>query len=96
MVHANGVSYDHPEDKAPPIKGNIKDSSKLLSLKYQAWSSLGEQSGNSSSPKRVHFVNTITIIRKENDPKETQTLEPNAIESDDRNIVVKDEKTIEK
>ncbi|GJW33284.1 hypothetical protein Tco_0053316 [Tanacetum coccineum] len=59
-------------------------------------SSLREQNGNSSSLKHVHFLNTITIIRKEDEPKETQILEPNAIESDDRNVAVKDEKTVEK
>ncbi|GJU82284.1 hypothetical protein Tco_1284649 [Tanacetum coccineum] len=30
----------------------------------------GEQNRNSSSPKRVHFVNTITIVRKEDEPEE--------------------------
>nr|GEY86163.1 hypothetical protein [Tanacetum cinerariifolium] len=57
---------------------------------------LGEQNRNSSSPKYVYFVNTITIIRKEDEPKETPILSPNAIESDDRNVAVKDEKTVEK
>ncbi|GJW71603.1 hypothetical protein Tco_0128520 [Tanacetum coccineum] len=56
----------------------------------------GEQNGNSSSPKRVHFVNTITIIRKENEPKETQILEPNGIDSNERNLAVEDEKMVEK
>ncbi|GJY86396.1 hypothetical protein Tco_0500422 [Tanacetum coccineum] len=95
-AHVNVVSHNHQENGEPPHNGNIKDPSKLLSLKYQAQSSLGEQNGNSSSPIRVHFLNTITIIRKEDEPKETQILEPNAIESDDRNVAVKDEKTVEK
>ncbi|GKA99616.1 hypothetical protein Tco_0827610 [Tanacetum coccineum] len=32
---------------------------------------------NSSSPIRVHFINTITIIRKEDEPKEEEIVEPN-------------------
>ncbi|GJU36073.1 hypothetical protein Tco_1184427 [Tanacetum coccineum] len=59
------------ENRAPQNKG-IKNPSKLLSPKYQSQSSLGEQNGSSSSPKRVHFFNTITIIRKEDKPKEEE------------------------
>nr|GEZ37786.1 hypothetical protein [Tanacetum cinerariifolium] len=76
-------------------QGNIKDPSKLFSPKYQAHSSLEKQNENSSSLKCVHFVNTIIIIRKENEPKETHILEPNAIDSDDRDLAVEYEKTIE-
>ncbi|GJZ25178.1 hypothetical protein Tco_0562637 [Tanacetum coccineum] len=81
---------------ALPNKGIIKSPSKLFSLKYQAESSLGEENRNSSSPKRVHFVNTITIVRKEDEPKETEILESCAINNDDHNLVVGARKTIEK
>ncbi|GKA63527.1 hypothetical protein Tco_0763133 [Tanacetum coccineum] len=37
----------------------------------------GEQNRNSSSPKHVHFINKITIIRKEDEPKEEEIVEPN-------------------
>ncbi|GJR80025.1 hypothetical protein Tco_0150810 [Tanacetum coccineum] len=59
MGHINTVYHDHRGDGAPLKKG-IKSLSKLLSLKYQYQSSLGEQNRNSSSPKRVHFVNTVS------------------------------------
>ncbi|GJX50075.1 hypothetical protein Tco_0276920 [Tanacetum coccineum] len=96
MVHANVVSHNHQESRAPPNKGIIKNPSKLFSPKYQAQSSLGEENGNSSSSKRVYFVNTITIVRKEDEPKGTRILKSNAIESENRNFAVEDDKMIEK
>ncbi|GKB86850.1 hypothetical protein Tco_0959122 [Tanacetum coccineum] len=91
MVHANVVSYNHQENGALLNKGIIKSPSKPLFPKYQAQSSLREEDGNSSSPKRVHFVNTITIIKQEDEPKEAKSLELNAIESDNHDL---DEKTM--
>ncbi|GJW82966.1 hypothetical protein Tco_0156111 [Tanacetum coccineum] len=44
--------------------------------------------GNSSSLKRVHFINTITTIRKEEEPKEGGILEPNATKNNDHDIIV--------
>ncbi|GJS34114.1 hypothetical protein Tco_0532496 [Tanacetum coccineum] len=76
------------ENGAPPNKG-IKSPSKLLSLKYQSQSSLIEQNRNSSSPKSVHFINTITIIRKEDEPKEEEIVEPNADKNNNHDIIVK-------
>nr|GEY23360.1 hypothetical protein [Tanacetum cinerariifolium] len=49
---------------------------------------LEEWNRNSSSPKRVHFINTITIIRKEDDPREEGIVEPNATKNNDHNIIV--------
>ncbi|GKC93111.1 hypothetical protein Tco_1158553 [Tanacetum coccineum] len=72
MVHANVVSHNHQESGAPPNKRIIKNSSKLFYPKYQAQSSLGEENGNSFSLKRVHFVNTITIVKKEDELKKTE------------------------
>ncbi|GJT54849.1 hypothetical protein Tco_0989903 [Tanacetum coccineum] len=88
----NSVYHDHQGDGAPPNKG-IKSSSKLLFLKYQYQSSLGEHNRN-SSPKRVHFVNTITIIRKEDKPKEEEIVEPNAIKDNNHNTTVKMEEKV--
>ncbi|GJS77346.1 hypothetical protein Tco_0727227 [Tanacetum coccineum] len=95
MVYANFVSHNHQKSGAPPNKGIIMDPSKLFSLKYQAQSSVGEQNGNSSSPKHAHFVYTITIVRKEDEHKETRILESNVIDSDDNNLDVEDEKMVE-
>ncbi|GJS62849.1 hypothetical protein Tco_0677413 [Tanacetum coccineum] len=95
MVHANVVSHNHQENGALWNKGIIKSPSKLLSPKYQAQSSLGEEGRNSSSPKCFHFVNTITIIRKEDEPKKTKPLELNAINSKDHDLDEDDGKMME-
>ncbi|GJV70794.1 protein kinase-like domain, concanavalin A-like lectin/glucanase domain protein [Tanacetum coccineum] len=55
----------------------------------------GEQNRNSSFLKRVHFVNIITIIRKEDKPKEPRILGLNAIRGGDRNLDTCDENTLE-
>ncbi|GJT33614.1 hypothetical protein Tco_0924033 [Tanacetum coccineum] len=82
------------ENGTPPSKG-IKSPSKLLSPKYQSQSSLEEPSRNSSSPKRVYFVNTITIIRKEYESRETKTIESDAAEDNGRDTIVEVEKEAE-
>ncbi|GJV94430.1 hypothetical protein Tco_1546007 [Tanacetum coccineum] len=46
----------------------------------------GEQDRNSSSPKRVYFVNTITIIKKEDEPREPKTSELSEIGHDGSNL----------
>ncbi|GJV55316.1 hypothetical protein Tco_1456321 [Tanacetum coccineum] len=81
----NGVYHAHHENGAPPNKG-IKSPSKLLSPKYQSQSSLGEQNRSSSSPSRVYFVNTITVIRKEDKSREAGTKESIAAEDESRDI----------
>ncbi|GJQ98440.1 hypothetical protein Tco_0009579 [Tanacetum coccineum] len=37
---------------------------------------------NSSSPKRVHFINKLTIISKEDEPRETWTVKPDTRDND--------------
>ncbi|GKA08919.1 hypothetical protein Tco_0688250 [Tanacetum coccineum] len=83
--HINVVYHAHHENGAPPNKG-INSPSKLLSLKYQSQSSPGEQNRNSSSLKRVYFVNTITVIRKEDESRAAGTKESDAAEDKSRNI----------
>ncbi|GJV53568.1 hypothetical protein Tco_1449309 [Tanacetum coccineum] len=52
----------------------------------------GEQNRNSSSPKRVHFINTITILSKENEHRETGIVKPDTKDnSHDTIIKVKEE-----
>ncbi|GKE89415.1 hypothetical protein Tco_1566890 [Tanacetum coccineum] len=58
-----------------PTQG-IKSPSKLLSPKYLSQSSIIEQNKNPSSPKRVHFVNSIVILNKEKEDKEEGSVEP--------------------
>ncbi|GKB03196.1 hypothetical protein Tco_0831285 [Tanacetum coccineum] len=84
----NAIRHTHHENREPPNKG-IKSPLKLLSPKYQSQSSLEESNRNSSSPKRIYFVNTITIIRKEDEPRKEEIVEPNAIKDDNHNIIVK-------
>ncbi|GJW25573.1 hypothetical protein Tco_0039384 [Tanacetum coccineum] len=86
MVNENGT---------PPSKG-IKIPSKLLSPKYQSQSSLGEQDRNSSSPKRVHFINTITILSKEDEPRETEIVKSDTKDNDHDTIVKVEESEDEK
>ncbi|GJU58233.1 protein kinase-like domain, concanavalin A-like lectin/glucanase domain protein [Tanacetum coccineum] len=54
----------------------IKSPSKLLSPKYLSQSSIIEQNKNPSSPKCVHFVNSIVILNKENEAWEEGSVEP--------------------
>ncbi|GJX73129.1 hypothetical protein Tco_0311724 [Tanacetum coccineum] len=75
------------ENGEPSSKG-IKIPSKLLSPKYQSQSSLGEQNRNSSSPKRIHFINTITILSKDDKPRETWIIKPDN-KDNDHDIIVK-------
>ncbi|GJU74961.1 hypothetical protein Tco_1266366 [Tanacetum coccineum] len=54
-----------------------------------------EQNRSSSSPKHVYFINTITIIRKEEKYREAGSIEPDVTKEDDRDIVFKVEKKVE-
>ncbi|GJV30029.1 hypothetical protein Tco_1386477 [Tanacetum coccineum] len=55
-----------------------------------------ESNRNSSSPKHVHFINTITIISKKDEPREAGIIEPNATKKNDHNTIVEvEEKVIE-
>ncbi|GJU26092.1 hypothetical protein Tco_1164713 [Tanacetum coccineum] len=47
---------------------------------------------NSSSSKSVYFINTITIISKEEEPKEGGIIEPNAIKNNNHSIIEMKEK----
>ncbi|GKA01926.1 hypothetical protein Tco_0674591 [Tanacetum coccineum] len=89
----NVVYHARHENEAPQNKG-IKSPSKLLSPKYQSQSSIGEQNRSSSSLKRVYFINTITIIRKEDESREADAIETDATKDDDRNTVVEVEKKV--
>nr|GEV79311.1 hypothetical protein [Tanacetum cinerariifolium] len=59
----------------------IKSPSKLLSLKYLSQASVTEQNKNPSSPKCVHFVNSIVILNKENEAKEEGSVKPSKTEN---------------
>ncbi|GJW91077.1 hypothetical protein Tco_0168630 [Tanacetum coccineum] len=72
-VHA--MSLDHLGSKEPPNKEVIKSLSKLMSPKYQEQSSLKIYVENTPSPKRVYFVNTIAVVKKEDEPKDASPRE---------------------
>nr|GEU59595.1 MAK10-like protein [Tanacetum cinerariifolium] len=69
----NFTSTDYHTKEVLQSKG-IKSPSKLLSLKYLSQSSIIKQNKNPSSPKPVHFVNSIVILNKES--KEEGSVEP--------------------
>nr|GEV96247.1 MAK10-like protein [Tanacetum cinerariifolium] len=63
----------HGSRGAPQSKG-IKSPSKLLFPKYLSQSSLEEQNKNPSSLKYVNFINSIVILRKEDESREEGSI----------------------
>ncbi|GJW83499.1 hypothetical protein Tco_0156644 [Tanacetum coccineum] len=61
------ISHDEKEELR---KKGIKSPSKLLSPKYLSPASIKELNKNPSSPKRVHFVNSIVILSTDSDTEE--------------------------
>ncbi|GJX29001.1 MAK10-like protein [Tanacetum coccineum] len=55
---------------------------------------VGEQNRNPSSPKCVHFINSIVILRKEDKPEEEETMELNAAKDNDHNAIVNTEEEV--
>ncbi|GKC44915.1 hypothetical protein Tco_1062637 [Tanacetum coccineum] len=49
---------------------------------------------NASSPKHVYFINTITIISKEDETREAGIIETNANKDNDHDIIVKVEEKV--
>ncbi|GJZ20443.1 hypothetical protein Tco_0557033 [Tanacetum coccineum] len=73
----------------------IKSPSKLLSPKYLSQSSLIEQNINPSSPKYVHFVNSIIILNKEDGAKKEGNVKSSTIEIQDYEMTVESEEEFE-
>nr|GEV04740.1 zinc finger, CCHC-type [Tanacetum cinerariifolium] len=61
------ISHDEREELR---KKGVKSPSKLFSLKYLSLASIKELKKNPLAPKRVHFVNLIVILSKDNDMEE--------------------------
>ncbi|GJT87729.1 hypothetical protein Tco_1069446 [Tanacetum coccineum] len=70
----------------------IKSLSKLLAPKYLSQSSLAEQNKNPSSPKCVHFVNSIVILNKEDETKEEGSMKTITTECENHEMTVESEK----
>nr|GEU30137.1 hypothetical protein [Tanacetum cinerariifolium] len=73
----------------------IKSPSKLLSPKYLSQSSLAKQSRNLSSPKCVHFVNSIVTLNKEDKAKEQGNVKTSTTKYEDHKMTVKSEEEFE-
>ncbi|GJR32843.1 hypothetical protein Tco_1109075 [Tanacetum coccineum] len=71
-------------DDGNPTSTNIKQ---VLRQVFPMEAVPREQNRNSSSPKCVHFINTITIIRKEEGPKKGGIIEPNAAKNNNHDII---------
>ncbi|GJW56502.1 hypothetical protein Tco_0103233 [Tanacetum coccineum] len=61
------ISHDERDELT---KKGIKSPSKLFSPKYLSPASIKELNKNPSSPKRVHFINSIVILSKDSDTEE--------------------------
>ncbi|GJX80080.1 MAK10-like protein [Tanacetum coccineum] len=90
----NFTSTNYHIDKEIRGKG-IKSPSKLFFLKYLSQSSLAELNKNPSSPKRVHFVNSIIILNKEGEAKEEGSVESGATEYRNHEMTIEDEEEVE-
>ncbi|GJX65019.1 MAK10-like protein [Tanacetum coccineum] len=77
-------------------KKGIKSPSKLFSPKYLSPASIKELNKNSSTPKRVHFVNSIVVLSKDSNTEEEDVSSTNAREHDLKEVKeVFDDKTKE-
>ncbi|GJR45613.1 hypothetical protein Tco_1313716 [Tanacetum coccineum] len=90
VAQMNFTSTNNPTREELRGKG-IKSPSKLLSLKYPSQTSLAKQNRNPLSPKRVHFVNSIVILNKEDETKEEGNVKTNTTECEDHEMIVESE-----
>ncbi|GJX07737.1 hypothetical protein Tco_0195669 [Tanacetum coccineum] len=90
----NFASTNYPIKEDLQGKG-IKSPSKLLSSKYLSQSSLAEQNKNPLSPKRVHFVNSIIILNKEDEAKKEGSVKSSVTENKDHEMIVESEEEFE-
>ncbi|GJY18590.1 MAK10-like protein [Tanacetum coccineum] len=94
MAQMNFASTNYPTKEELRGKG-IKSPSNLLSPKYLSQSSLVEQNRNPSSPKRVHFVNSIIILNKEDEAKEEGSVKSSVTENKDHEMKFESEEEFE-
>ncbi|GKE26222.1 hypothetical protein Tco_1441606 [Tanacetum coccineum] len=93
-VQMNFTSTNYPTKEELRGKG-IKIPSKLLSPKCLSQSSLAEQNRNPSSPKYVHFINSIVILNKEDEAKEEVNVKSSTTEYKDHEMIVESEDEFE-
>ncbi|GJX25779.1 hypothetical protein Tco_0232075 [Tanacetum coccineum] len=63
-------------------KKGIKSPSKLFSPKYLSTASIIELNKNPSAPKRVHFVNSIVILKAKDEVKEVMEEDESEVETE--------------
>ncbi|GJT93097.1 MAK10-like protein [Tanacetum coccineum] len=90
----NFTSTNYPIKEELRGKG-IKSTSKLLSPKYLSQSSLAEQNRNPSLSKRVHFVNSIVILNKDDEAKEEGNVKFSTTEYEDHETTVESDEEFE-
>nr|GEW41695.1 hypothetical protein [Tanacetum cinerariifolium] len=78
-TYVSAISFNDSKRTEPQNKGIIEIPSKLLSLKYHKQSSLQTIDEKNPSPKQVYFVNTITIVKKEERPRDKPPREHNGL-----------------
>ncbi|GJV80606.1 hypothetical protein Tco_1516476 [Tanacetum coccineum] len=93
MAHMNVASTNQIRKEELQSKG-IKSPSKLLSSKYLSQASLKEQNRNPSSAKRVHFINFVVILRKEDEVREEENVKSNATKYNDHEMTAKAEEKV--
>ncbi|GJX70605.1 protein kinase-like domain, concanavalin A-like lectin/glucanase domain protein [Tanacetum coccineum] len=81
MAPKSIAAISHIEREELRKKG-IKSPSKLFSLKYLSPASIKELNKNLLAPKRVHFVNSIVVLIKDNDTEEEDVSSNNPREHD--------------
>ncbi|GJX99586.1 hypothetical protein Tco_0356605 [Tanacetum coccineum] len=86
------ISNDEKEELR---KKGIKSPSKLLSPKYLSLASIKELNKNPSSPKRVHFVNSIVILSTNSDTEKEDVSSTNACSLDFGGMVKRRERVKE-
>ncbi|GJV08966.1 hypothetical protein Tco_1346622 [Tanacetum coccineum] len=94
MAYVNAASTDQIKKEELRSKG-IKSPYKLLSLKYLSQTSLEEQNRIPSSPKRVHFIKYVIILRKEDEVREKENVNSNATQYNDHEMTAKAKENVE-
>ncbi|GKB61782.1 hypothetical protein Tco_0917968 [Tanacetum coccineum] len=94
MAPKSSAAISHVEREELRKEG-IKIPSKLFSLKYLSPASIKELNKNSSTSKRVYFVNSIVVLNKDSNTEEEDVSSTNAHEHDLESMVRRKEEAKE-
>ncbi|GKB83077.1 hypothetical protein Tco_0949972 [Tanacetum coccineum] len=92
----NNECSNGPMDFAKSVKTislpqDVPSTSDCRLIELENQSSLAEQNRNPSSPKRVHFVNSIIILNTEDEAKEEGSVKSSVTENKDHKMTVESE-----